>query len=529
MKYSRILLPLILTAAILAGSLAASAAEQSGVSLQIVAIEEVPQPQTSQSPNAFQVLPEESEPVEQTENMAAQRFGTAMTEVNLDAAPETAPAETSGSWTEKESAAEKESESESESVLPRTPKKLYEITSALDDDYVLDIRHCTARGADDQIPQLYHSLNVDQQKFYLEPLQGGFFRICALHTGDALTVLPDDGSIRMVPAGSPQDNDAPAGQSWRIEKARYGYCYIKNKGGQYLTLDSFYPYSGASLIFGDLTGGINQMWKFAPTKKGLKSCADTDLINPYGEDGRYNNLRLSLLFGTRIETVTAADLSAQITENEEHQLVLDPNYLTSFVEGLAAKYDTQGQPVRFRTSLGDDITLYEGDFGWKLDTDATIALLQEYLETDQIRFFEPVWSHKGWTYADDGGVGDSYVEVDLTRQRVFLYKDGKKLLETDCVSGTESDPERDTPGGVYSIYYMNSPDTLNGPGYSEDVTYWMAFYKGYGLHDATWRDEFGGSIYKTDGSHGCINLPLDAAGLIYKTVCIGYPVVLYNY
>ena len=56
----------------------------------------------------------------------------------------------------------------------------------------------------------------------------------------------------------------------------------------------------------------------------------------------------------------------------------------------------------------------------------------------------------------------------------------------------------------------------------------MPFNGGIGLHDSNWRSTFGGDIYKTNGSHGCINLPTDAAKLIYETVEIGYPVVCYN-
>ena len=73
-----------------------------------------------------------------------------------------------------------------------------------------------------------------------------------------------------------------------------------------------------------------------------------------------------------------------------------------------------------------------------------------------------------------------------------------------------------------------SPDVLNGPGYSSYVEYWMAFNGNIGLHDANWRNEFGGSIYRSNGSHGCVNLPTEAAKLIYETVSYGYPVVCYQ-
>ena len=63
--------------------------------------------------------------------------------------------------------------------------------------------------------------------------------------------------------------------------------------------------------------------------------------------------------------------------------------------------------------------------------------------------------------------------------------------------------------------------------YESPVSYWMPFNKGIGLHDASWRSEFGGSIYKTRGSHGCVNTPYSAMKTIYENVKIGYPVVVY--
>ena len=55
----------------------------------------------------------------------------------------------------------------------------------------------------------------------------------------------------------------------------------------------------------------------------------------------------------------------------------------------------------------------------------------------------------------------------------------------------------------------------------------MPYNGGVGMHDATWRNKFGGEIYKTSGSHGCINLPLSIAKELYEEVETGFPVVSY--
>ena len=76
--------------------------------------------------------------------------------------------------------------------------------------------------------------------------------------------------------------------------------------------------------------------------------------------------------------------------------------------------------------------------------------------------------------------------------------------------------------------YKKSPDVLDGPGYSTPVTYWMPFNGGIGLHDATWRSSFGGNIYKTNGSHGCVNLPYNMAKIIYENAFSHMPIICYN-
>ena len=214
----------------------------------------------------------------------------------------------------------------------------------------------------------------------------------------------------------------------------------------------------------------------------------------------------------------------------DHTGIWSEDELAAYVDALSAKYNTTGLPRRFRTTGGREITLYEGSLGWKLNKEKMMNALRDAAHEHGDLEVEPVWEQKTGSYEWDNlagnDIGDSYVEVDLTSQHVWLYKEGELLVSTDCVSGTLA-TDRETPGGVYYIFYMQSPDVLDGPGYSSPVTYWMPFNHGIGLHDATWRGSFGGEIYKYDGSHGCINLPLDAAGQIYENVSIGYPVICY--
>ena len=119
------------------------------------------------------------------------------------------------------------------------------------------------------------------------------------------------------------------------------------------------------------------------------------------------------------------------------------------------------------------------------------------------------------------------MELNLTAQHLFVIKNGTKVLESDFVSGNVS-RNWTTPPGAFPLTYKTRNATLKGEGYSTPVSYWMPFNGGIGLHDAPWRNAFGGQIYKTSGSHGCINLPPAIAKQLYEYVDIGFPVLCYN-
>ena len=79
-----------------------------------------------------------------------------------------------------------------------------------------------------------------------------------------------------------------------------------------------------------------------------------------------------------------------------------------------------------------------------------------------------------------------------------------------------------------TVTYTTTNATLRGADYETPVAFWMPFNGNIGMHDATWRKTFGGSIYKMNGSHGCINLPYSVAEKIYNTIDQGYAVLVYT-
>lgn len=132
------------------------------------------------------------------------------------------------------------------------------------------------------------------------------------------------------------------------------------------------------------------------------------------------------------------------------------------------------------------------------------------------------------TYTAPSTVGSTYVEVDIQNQHLYYYRDGVLQFDTPIVTGNTS-RHHDTPNGVFHILGKSRSITLVGKGYTSFVNYWVPFIgHSYGIHDATWRSSFGGEIYKTNGSHGCVNVPLAAMEQLYPMLEVGTPVVIFN-
>ena len=216
--------------------------------------------------------------------------------------------------------------------------------------------------------------------------------------------------------------------------------------------------------------------------------------------------------------------------DENGSLMISEEAVVKFVADLCEIYDTYGKEREFQSTRGDIITLSKGTHGTTIDQKAEVDFLMENLlkpqmHTKKVQSHIPEYKRMG-TVRGKNDIGDTYIEVDMTNQKLYFYVDGKIEIETDVVTGNER-RRMSTPEGVNYVYNMQKNRVLRGPGYASPVKFWMPVNRGIGIHDANWRSEFGGDIYKTDGSHGCINVPPKVMPEIYELAEIGTPVVMY--
>ena len=225
------------------------------------------------------------------------------------------------------------------------------------------------------------------------------------------------------------------------------------------------------------------------------------------------------------EEIPTATKATWFTVDEDFNVSFDRDAIGEFVNTMGDKYNTYGKKKEFTTTSGETIEVPAGSFGWRIAYEGEIDAIIADLEGGKDVTRDFTYLYYGTSHGEHD-YGNSYVEVNLTEQHVYVYKDGEMVFDTPCVSGKISN-NHGTHTGVYPIAYKQKDATLRGDNYESHVNYWMPFNMGEGLHDATWRSSFGGTIYKNGGSHGCVNLPLSAAEKIYNIVDAGWPVLVF--
>ncbi len=212
---------------------------------------------------------------------------------------------------------------------------------------------------------------------------------------------------------------------------------------------------------------------------------------------------------------------------DQEELVVSASHIREWVEQLARQYDTVDTTRDFQTTEGRVVQVTYNTYGTRLDVEKEVDFLTEELayEREEPLIHRPAYLQEGFCRGLDD-IGDTYIEVDMGQQHMYYYQDGECLISVDVVTGNAR-RRWNTPEGINYVYNKQKNRILRGEGYATPVKYWMPVVGNVGIHDADWRRDFGGEIYLTDGSHGCINTPPDTMAQLYELVELGTPVVMF--
>lgn len=264
---------------------------------------------------------------------------------------------------------------------------------------------------------------------------------------------------------------------------------------------------------------------------------DPELQSALEACNNYTKASITYTFGDQTVTLDGNTIKDWLQFDEKGQLLLDDasfqQHIADYVAQVAAQYDTVGTEREFHTTSGRVVYVSGSAYGWAIDQSAEVAQLSQEIQSGAQVTRQPVYSQTANSYGVND-LGDTYIEVDLSEQHMYYYQSGSLIFDSDFVSGNMSYSDRQTPSGIYTLYYKKSPDVLRGAQkpdgtyeYEEPVEYWMPFNGGIGFHDAPWRSDFGGDIYLTNGSHGCINLPPENAAVLYSIIQYNVPIVCF--
>lgn len=265
--------------------------------------------------------------------------------------------------------------------------------------------------------------------------------------------------------------------------------------------------------------------------------ADLELYNHYA------NCTITFDFDDRKKQLDSDTIASWLYQKEDgsfvttsgHGIPLNREAIVEFVSQMAQETDTYGKDHEFYATLDGWITVpwtNASCYGWQIDQKATVKQIIELLETGDPVVVEPVYTAWGTGYTrktDD--IGTTYIEVDISAQHMWYYRNNEVIMDYDFVSGTETDPSRRTPRGICQIVGHINGKTLGTyavQGYETWVDYWMPFnYLGCGFHDLS-RGAYGGSIYMYNGSHGCLNMRHSEAANLYSEIEDGLPVIVHD-
>ena len=281
--------------------------------------------------------------------------------------------------------------------------------------------------------------------------------------------------------------------------------------------------------------GCYESYKAKVTTEDLQS--DLEVYNRYANCNityDFDDRKITLDSDTVISWLLTKPDGSFITTSG-HDIPIDEEKITEFVANMAQETDTYGKDHEFYATVDGWITVpwtNASCYGWQIDRDETVVQLKELIEKGETVTVEPIYTAWGTGYTrktDD--IGTTYIEVDISEQHMWYYKDNVVIMDYDFVSGTETDPSRRTPRGVCQIVGHINGKTLGTyatHGYATWVDYWMPFnYQSCGFHDLS-RSAYGGSIYMYNGSHGCLNMRHSEAANLYSEIFDGLPVIVHD-
>ena len=225
------------------------------------------------------------------------------------------------------------------------------------------------------------------------------------------------------------------------------------------------------------------------------------------------------------KTILGSDIFGKwISVNSNAVLEGNIGMISEYVKSIDEQFTSANKTRSFMTSYGKLININGGDYGRQLNQASLVEQLS--VAVKQTRDVGVVAEFSSYALGDkENDIGKSYIEIDLTNQRLWLYLDGEKVMNTDIVSGKPSTLSKE---GTFVLTDMATSLVLSKED-NKGVSYYLKFGDGYGVCATNEVNVFGGSEYINAGTNGSIFLSNDSAKMLYDRAFIDMPIVCYFY
>lgn len=308
-----------------------------------------------------------------------------------------------------------------------------------------------------------------------------------------------------------------------------GYFVVPEETGTQLDIEKIKELVVSGIQSGSSTIEINESYLQPEV-----TTEDEKITSVMNQIDQVSNTKITLTIAGKEEVIAKETVLEWMYFDSNNEVVFDQNMIYEWLGTLNEKYATFDDVRQFSSTLQGTVEVPAGTLGWSIDreTETQNIAADLYAGVDVTR--EPAIVGTGYANSLEGesDIGNSYVEVDMTNQMMYVYVDGARVIETPIVTGQIG---TSTVAGAYSVWNKETDTDLKGfnahtgVDYVQPVSFWIPFDDtGQGIHDANWQPAFGGEVYKTSGSLGCINTPPGVMPQVFEHVTLGMPVIVFS-
>lgn len=266
---------------------------------------------------------------------------------------------------------------------------------------------------------------------------------------------------------------------------------------------------------------------------------ETELMDFYQKLADVQDRSVTYYFGSESKKLTPYDWDTLISKSD----TLTENFYTAsdaksafefdipkekaveFIDGFLDEYNTYNNRY-FTTHSKEVVYVTKGNYGNKLNVEKEEEWFSSFVSSSDKRATRVPEYLIEAKYREKNDFGDTFIEISIDEQHLWYYVDGEVYVDTPITSGSLA--HGGTAPRVVYVYTKIPNKWLTGPTWHNFVKYWVAIQGSIGIHDSSWRKEYGNQSYKWNGSHGCINTPEEAMKKIFDKVEIGTPVIVYS-